>query len=202
MLIGHRGFYDDYIPENSFEAFKICLTRNIPIELDIRMTKDKKLIVFHDSNTFRMCKVSKIIEKTNYDDLKKLKLKKSKETIPLLIDVLNLVNDKVLLLIEIKGKKEVAKEVLKITNKYKNIYFHSFNKKVVNYIKKKTNKKVGLITFGIRNVKTKADFISVKCENAENIKNKELFLWNIEDKKELEKYRNYNNYIVYIKNFL
>ena len=94
MIIAHRGYWDKYIPENSMTAFIRCVERNIPIELDVHLTKDNKVVVFHDYDLFRMTGVSKRIEETNYEELQKYNLKKSYEKIPLLEDVLKIVNNK------------------------------------------------------------------------------------------------------------
>lgn len=205
MIIAHRGYYDDFVPENSIESFKRCLVRNIAIELDVRKTLDKKLVVFHDKNLLRMTGINKNIEKTLYSEIKELKLLKSKENIPLLEDVLKLVNDKVLLLIEIKSKN-IEKQLNSMTKKYNKIYFQAFDEKVISKLKKLSNKKVGLLTFGYKKkdyYNKNIDFISVKSQNINNVKtNKEIFLWNINDYEELQKYKNYDYHIVYLKNVI
>ena len=53
--IAHRGMFDNIkIPENSLSSFKKALKYNYSIELDIQLTKDNILVVFHDSNLKRM----------------------------------------------------------------------------------------------------------------------------------------------------
>jgi len=42
-------------------------------ELDVCLTKDKKLVVHHDSNTSRTCGVNIDISECNYEDLPKFK---------------------------------------------------------------------------------------------------------------------------------
>ena len=47
LFIGHRGTLVDY-DENTLEAFDIAIKSGANcIELDVRRTKDRKLIVFH-----------------------------------------------------------------------------------------------------------------------------------------------------------
>ena len=41
------------------------------IELDVHLTKDKKIAVFHDDSLKRMCKVSGTIEEKTWEELKK-----------------------------------------------------------------------------------------------------------------------------------
>ena len=56
----HRGLHDKKsgIPENSMAAFREAIRVNKGIELDVHLTKDKKIAVFHDDSLKRMCKVS------------------------------------------------------------------------------------------------------------------------------------------------
>ena len=50
-IYAHRGLFDNKkIVENTISAFKKALLDNFNIELDIRVTKDNKIIVFHDEN--------------------------------------------------------------------------------------------------------------------------------------------------------
>ena len=50
----HRGLYDNKkIVENTIKAFKKCIELNLALEIDIRVTKDKKIVVFHDKNLKR-----------------------------------------------------------------------------------------------------------------------------------------------------
>jgi len=54
-LIAHRGLHDDNIkvPENSMPAFKGAIEKGFIIELDVAMTKDQKLVVYHDKKLRR-----------------------------------------------------------------------------------------------------------------------------------------------------
>ena len=99
----HRGLFNNKkIVENTLPAFKTALKYNLGIELDIRITKDNKIVVFHDSNVKRLTGVDKFVKDMTYEELKSLKLLDTDDTIPTLEDVLKLVEGKVLLLIEIK----------------------------------------------------------------------------------------------------
>ena len=50
-IYAHRGLFDNKkIVENTISAFKRALLDNFNIELDIRVTKDNKIVVFHDNN--------------------------------------------------------------------------------------------------------------------------------------------------------
>ncbi len=54
LLFAHRGLSSRY-PENSLAAFKAARDRGIPgIELDVHLTADGRLAVFHDDDTGRI----------------------------------------------------------------------------------------------------------------------------------------------------
>ena len=83
LTIAHRGIFDNKkVAENSLTAFKRAKELNIPIELDVQLTKDQTLVVFHDINLKRMCGIDKSINSCAYEEIKNLKLKNSQETIP------------------------------------------------------------------------------------------------------------------------
>ena len=100
----HRGLFNSYsgIPENSLEAFRLAVENGCGIELDIQMTRDKQLVVFHDATLKRMCGDNASISEKTYRELSAYRLEDTEYTIPLLTDVLDLVNGQVPLLIEIK----------------------------------------------------------------------------------------------------
>ncbi|MDO4617662.1 MAG: glycerophosphodiester phosphodiesterase [Lachnospiraceae bacterium] len=100
----HRGLWDmeQRIPENSLPAFQRAVEHNYGIELDVHLTADGRLVVFHDHTLLRMCRMKKIIEKMTYEELEQLTLLDTDCRIPLLSEVLSLVNGQVPLLIEMK----------------------------------------------------------------------------------------------------
>lgn len=102
--IAHRGLHniDEGIPENSMKAFEKAVEMGYPIELDIHLTRDGRIVVFHDDNLKRMTGVDKKINELTYEELSKLRLQGTDEGIPPLIDVLKLVRGRVGLLIELK----------------------------------------------------------------------------------------------------
>ena len=58
MIIAHRGVHNNVdIPENSILSYKIALDKNYGIEFDVHISKDDKLVVFHDDNLKRMTSI-------------------------------------------------------------------------------------------------------------------------------------------------
>ena len=99
----HRGFHDKpKVPENSMAAFANAVEHGYGIELDIQLTKDKQLVVFHDHTLTRMCGIDLPVCEMTYEELQKYTLGNTEEKIPLFKDVLELVDGKVPLLVEIK----------------------------------------------------------------------------------------------------
>lgn len=99
----HRGLYNNTdIPENSMTAFKKAIDKGYGIELDVHLTADNQLVVFHDDTLTRMCGINKKISKMPYSELAQYALLNSDEHIPLFRDVLALVNGQVPLIIELK----------------------------------------------------------------------------------------------------
>ena len=142
VYIAHRGLHDKVIPENSMLAFKKALKKELAIELDLQLTKDGEVIVFHDRNLKRMTGLAKNVDECLFSDIKNIKLNGSKENIPLFQDVLNLVAGKVFLDIEIKHYRWTRKLVNKVSNilkDYNGLYsIKSFNP-LISYLYKKKN---------------------------------------------------------------
>ena len=137
--IAHRGLDNGDTPENSMEAFKKAIEKGYAIELDVQLTKDKELIVFHDSNLERLTKDKRDVADVTYDKIKSLKLENTNETIPTLKEVLELVDNKVPLLIEIKtgaSAKELAESTYDIVKDYSGRYaVQSFDPFILEWFK-------------------------------------------------------------------
>lgn len=211
LVIAHRGIHNNLnIPENSIKAFKRALDKNIPIEIDIHLTKDNKLVVFHDKNLFRMTGVNKLIRKCNYNELKELRLLNTDQKIPLLEEVLNLVNNKVLIDIEVKNDKRITTTVKKLINLLDNykgpVIIQSFYLKYIFLIKQiRKNYTIGILVTNIKYFchqfidskfvleMVKPDFIAynknlVMCSKVKKIRAEgiPILAWTIRNKKEKE----------------
>ena len=70
LIIAHRGVHDNKnTPENSLKAFYKALIEKYPIELDIQLTKDNEIVVFHDKNLKRMTGVDKNVSDLTLDEI-------------------------------------------------------------------------------------------------------------------------------------
>lgn len=141
IKISHRGLYNNEdIPENSLKAFKKSIENNVAIELDVQLSKDNEVVVFHDYNLERMTGANKDVNELNYIDILDLKLLNTKEYIPTLKEVLELVDGKVPVLIEVKNEDKVGvleSEVYNIIKTYKgDMAVQAFNPFVLSWFKK------------------------------------------------------------------
>lgn len=165
VLFAHRGLFDASkgIPENSMAAFKQAVEHGYGIELDVQLTRDKIPVVFHDFTLMRMARfdrgregegarvnadgtfgVAGNVSDYTYTELCAFHLKDSVEKIPLLTDVLKMVQGRVPLLVEIKSEDRdmtVCEKTQRILRAYGGNYcVESFNPFVLNWYKKHADK--------------------------------------------------------------
>ena len=93
--VAHRGLHDAEKPENSMSAFRAAIEHGFTIEIDVHLSSDGHLVVFHDDNLKRVCGVDKKVAKCTLAELKTMKLKGTEETIPTFDEFLALVDGKV-----------------------------------------------------------------------------------------------------------
>ena len=101
----HRGLHSEHIPENSMAAFRAAKEKGYGIELDVHLLKDGNLAVIHDHSLLRTALSDVQIEDLTAADLTNYRLANG-ETIPLLSEVLALMNGKTPLIIELKSTME------------------------------------------------------------------------------------------------
>lgn len=140
VLYAHRGLHNGERAENSMSAFRAAVEHGYGIELDIRLSKDGKLVVFHDDTLDRVCgREGKVIDFTA-EELATFKLNRTNDGIPLFSDVLSLVDGKVPLLVEIKenvGDSTVSAAACSMLAEYKGEYIvESFNPLSLRVVKK------------------------------------------------------------------
>lgn len=83
-IFGHRGA-SGYEIENTIPSFKKAISMGAGIETDIRATKDKKLICFHD-RYFKIGEKYSSVSKLTFEEIKKIKFKDGRK-IPLINEV-------------------------------------------------------------------------------------------------------------------
>lgn len=140
--ISHRGLHsgNGACPENSLIAFIRSAGMGFPIELDVRLLADGKVAVFHDEDTLRMTGSRHFIRILRSRELKRFGLLGTVHRIPLLDEVLDAVNGKVPLLIELKPSKNggpLGEALLKTLEGYGGEHaLQSFDPKVVLWLRR------------------------------------------------------------------
>ena len=116
LVVGHRG-----VPllhqENTLAGFRRAVALGLDaIELDVRLTRDGRAVVFHDHNLERLTGERRAISDVTWDELSRLRVRavvemgrrfvryQREEPIPLLAEVLAEVGDDVAINIEIKPR--------------------------------------------------------------------------------------------------
>lgn len=106
--MGHRGALA-YVAENTIPSIKKALSFNVDgVEIDVHLCASGELVVFHDFTLDRVTNGTGEVKKHTLAELKQLKVKE-KFDIPTLEEVLNLIDKKCLLNIELKGRGTAIK---------------------------------------------------------------------------------------------
>lgn len=223
----HRGRFtkDQSIAENSKSAFKASINETLDIELDVRITKDNQLIVFHDRTLTRMCGVELDVETETLETLQQYPLGNSKDTIPTLKDTLSMIDGQVNLIIEIKPTKKINEICQLIVNQLDDypgkFAICSFEPRILRWFKdNRTNYIRGqiiqsylndknhhilnrvLLTINGYNFYTRSDFVSVHYGLISYYQWMRMFsgfvcVWSISTKKILEKVNNKADHLIF-----
>ncbi len=132
--VAHRGLHNEEFTENGLKAFKNAIDHDLTFELDIHLTKDNELIVCHDSDLIRTTGKSGIIEDLTLKEIKENYRLLDGEEVPTFQEVLDLNQEKEIIVTELKTYKDnwkplakKAKEVLKQIKDPKKIIMISFD---------------------------------------------------------------------------
>ncbi|MBD3583107.1 glycerophosphodiester phosphodiesterase [Flavobacterium selenitireducens] len=101
QVIAHRGA-KGHVPENTIAAFEKALELGVDgIELDVFLSSDGEIVVFHDEHTERLTGVSGRIAEMQLADIRKLRVDKV-HGVPTLEEVLRFVDGRAMVNIELK----------------------------------------------------------------------------------------------------
>jgi glycerophosphoryl diester phosphodiesterase len=116
IKVGHRGA-KGYEPENTLRSFKKALELGVDmIELDVYVCKSGEVVVIHDDAVNRTTNGKGLVEDKTLAELKELDAGQG-EKIPILQEVLDLVNKEVKINVELKGEN-TAEPVSDVIEKY------------------------------------------------------------------------------------
>lgn len=124
MQIAHRG-YSYAFKDNTMNAFTGALIYNFDmIEMDIQITKDNKIIVFHDVCISNLRGETNFIFEMYYSEIKNID-----RDIPLLHEVLDTIGEEIPIYLDIKGSDNIILPLVNLLDEYKHldILVASFN---------------------------------------------------------------------------
>jgi glycerophosphoryl diester phosphodiesterase len=116
LKIGHRGA-KGYEPENTLVSFEKAIEMGADgIELDVHLSLDGHLIVIHDETIDRTTNGKGVVNQMTLQELKSFTINR-KYTIPTLEEVLDLVNQRCFVNIELKNQ-DTAEKVVQLIKHY------------------------------------------------------------------------------------
>ena len=136
----HRGLHGEKAPENSMAAFRLAVDHGFGMELDVHLMADGELAVLHDSSLMRMTNADVRIEDLTAEQLQNYRLAGTDESIPTFRQVLELVNGKVPLIVELKSVDNnyatLAQSACRLLDDYKGLYcIESFDPRCIRWLK-------------------------------------------------------------------
>ena len=172
-IIAHRGASFD-APENTLASVHLAWTHGINfVEVDVRLTKDNILVVFHDETTIRFNKIDKSISEYCFEELLAIDVGLFKgeqwrnESIPTLENVLKTIPTNGTLVVELKDGTEMKNALVQLEKRnatiWKQLEFISFHYETICMAKKifPNNKCLWLLDLDY-NLETKQNTPSIK----------------------------------------
>lgn len=136
----HRGLHGNGVAENSLRGYELACQHGFGIELDVRLTKDGVPVLFHDPDI--ECDGKRVlVEELEYEVLKTLPIGgDGADRVPTMREMLDLVNGRVPLLVEIKekaGRTDVARAAVELLKDYTGPYImESFEPSAMKYVRR------------------------------------------------------------------
>ena len=138
VSFAHRGLHGEGAAENTMSAFERACQAGFGIELDVQLTKDGELVVFHDDDLKRMTGDPRRVDEVELAELQSLDLPYG-EHIPRFEGVLARIDGRVPLLVELKNGKrnaELCEKTLALLKRYRGRYvIESFNPLIVRWFR-------------------------------------------------------------------
>jgi len=122
--VAHRGLHDfsKRIIENTSSAFAAAIAGGYAIECDVQLTADGEAVVFHDETLERLTGGEGWVKEVTAHEMQKLTIHRSSDRVQTLSELLDQVDGKVLLLIELKshwdGNDALVKRAVEILQNY------------------------------------------------------------------------------------
>ena len=142
VMAAHRGLYekDQSVPENTLEAFRRAAENGYGVELDVQLSKDGAVVVFHDDTVDRMTPEKGRVDSFTLSELQAMPLMGTEHRIPLFTDVMAVLDTKSPTIVELKSTPnypELCEKTLAILRTLKGPYcVESFDPRIVRWFYK------------------------------------------------------------------
>lgn len=133
----HRGLWGDDVVENTMPAFYNAFRAGFGIELDVRLSSDEQVVVFHDDTLERLCGREDRVDSLTASELSWVNINGCYERIPLFSEVLDRIDHKTPLCIELKGSDtRLCEKVAELLDHYDGYFsVESFNPFLLNWFR-------------------------------------------------------------------
>ncbi len=202
IIIGHRGAAA-LEPENTLLSIKRAIDIGVDaIEIDVHLSKDKELVVIHDATVDRTTNGTGPVSGYSVQEIKRLDAGKG-EAIPTLQEVIDLIDKRVMLIIELKeeGTEGSVVDLIVRNNLFDKSCVISFWHRLVKTVKAMDSRiKTGVLLVGSpvdACVATRASadtlvmkytFVDRELVEMAHEKGLKVFIWNIDDRELLRPY--------------
>jgi glycerophosphoryl diester phosphodiesterase len=195
MIMGHRGAAA-VEPENTLLSISCAIETGVDaVEIDVRLTKDRTLVVIHDATVDRTTNGTGPVSSYELKEIKELDAGKG-EAIPTLQEVIDVIDGKATLVVELKeeGTEQSVVELIEKNKLEENVYVISFWHQLVKSAKSMNRRiKTGVLLVGCPVDSCVATHVSadalvmrynfvnkqfVEMAHEEGLK---IFVWNIDD---------------------
>lgn len=135
----HRGLFsaDQSVPENSLPAFRAAVEAGYGVELDVQLSSDKEVVVFHDDGLKRACGTDARVDAYPLSELQEMPLFGTGERIPLFSEVLATIDGKIPVIVELKSGgdwKTLCEKTLELLSGYQGDFcVESFDPRLVRW---------------------------------------------------------------------
>ena len=202
IIIGHRGAAA-LEPENTLLSIKRAIDIGVDaIEIDVHLSKDKELVVIHDATVDRTTNGTGPVSGYSVQEIKRLDAGKG-EAIPTLQEVIDLIDKRVMLIIELKeeGTEGSVVDLLGRNNLFDKSCVISFWHRLVKTVKAMDSRiKTGVLLVGspvdaciathasADALVMKYSFVDREFVKIVHDKGLKVFIWNIDDQNLIEPY--------------
>lgn len=202
MIIGHRGAAA-IEPENTLLSIERALDIGVDaVEIDIHFSKDKELVVIHDMTVDRTTNGTGPVSGYTLQEIKRLDAGKG-QAIPTLQEVIDLIDRRVMLVIELKeqGTERPVADLIMRNNLFDKVCVISFWHRLVKTVKEMDRRiKTGVLFVGspvdaciatrasADTLVMKYSFVDRELVKIAHNKGLKVFIWNIDDQDLLKSY--------------